>query len=170
MYAMTCSMGSEKYLEDISMNSVHPWNEKGKAMGGKPLSSVGYRFGRSSWFLLGVFGAQPFRLFVTLWTVARQPPLSMGTLHVGILGWVTMPSSRDSSQPRSRTKVSLIAGDSLPSKPPGRPLGSCYHWLLTRYHSVRVKWPRTCVQLGWCSNTEPQTGEKGACTICKKMT
>ena len=108
-------------------------------MGEKPLSSVGYGFGRSSWLLLGVFGAQPFRLFVTLWTVARQAPLSMGTLHVRILGWVTMPSSRDSSQPRNRTQVSLIAGDSLPSKPPGKPLGYCYHQPSARYQSVRVK-------------------------------
>ena len=33
---------------------------------------------------------------------------------------VAMPSSRGSSQPRDRTQVSCIAGDSLPSEPPGK--------------------------------------------------
>ena len=50
------------------------------------------------------------RLFVTLWTVARQAPLSMGILQARILEWVVMPSSRGSSQPRDQTQVSHIAG------------------------------------------------------------
>ena len=29
--------------------------------------------------------------FVTAWTVARQPPLSMGILQARILEWVAMP-------------------------------------------------------------------------------
>ena len=33
-----------------------------------------------------------------------------GILQAGILEWVAMPSFRGSSQPRDRTKVSLIAG------------------------------------------------------------
>ena len=44
-----------------------------------------------------------FRLFATLWTVARQAPLSMGfmgILHARILEWVAMPFSRGSSTPR----------------------------------------------------------------------
>ena len=36
----------------------------------------------------------------TPWTVARQTPLSMGILQARILEWLTMPSSRASSQPR----------------------------------------------------------------------
>ena len=36
-------------------------------------------------------------LFATLWTAARQAPLSMGTLQARILEWVAMPSSRGSS-------------------------------------------------------------------------
>ena len=40
------------------------------------------------------------RLFVTLWTVARQAPLSMGIFQARILEWVAMPSSRGSSRPR----------------------------------------------------------------------
>ena len=43
------------------------------------------------------------QLFVTLWTVAHQAPLSMGVLQARILEWVAMPSSRGSSQARDRT-------------------------------------------------------------------
>ena len=44
-----------------------------------------------------------------------------GTLRARILEWVAFPFSRGSSQPRDRTKVSCIAGDSLPAEPPGKP-------------------------------------------------
>ena len=40
------------------------------------------------------------RLFATLWTVARQAPLSKGILQARILEWVVIPFSRGSSQPR----------------------------------------------------------------------
>ena len=49
-------------------------------------------------------------LFLTLWTVARKAPLSMGILKARILEWVAMPSFRGSSQPRDWTQVSHIAG------------------------------------------------------------
>ena len=39
-----------------------------------------------------------------------QAPLWMGILQAGILEWVSMPSSRGSSQPRDQTQVSCIAG------------------------------------------------------------
>ena len=47
---------------------------------------------------------------MTLWTVARQAPLSMGILQARLLEWVAMPSSRGSSQPRDPTQVSRTAG------------------------------------------------------------
>ena len=55
------------------------------------------------------------RLFVTLWTVAYQAPLSMGfsvhgILQARILEWVTISFSRGSSRPRDRTWVSHIGG------------------------------------------------------------
>ena len=50
------------------------------------------------------------RLCATLWTIACQAPLSMGTLQARMLEWGAMPSSRGSSQPRDRTQVSCIAG------------------------------------------------------------
>ena len=49
-------------------------------------------------------------LFATPWTVPCQAPLSMGILQSGILEWVAIPSSRGSSRPRNRTRVSCIAG------------------------------------------------------------
>ena len=42
--------------------------------------------------------------------LAYQTPLSMGILQARILEWVAMSSSRGSSQPRDRTRVSHIAG------------------------------------------------------------
>ena len=45
--------------------------------------------------------------------MAHQAALSMGILQARILEWVTMPSSRGSSQPRDRIQVSLIAGGSF---------------------------------------------------------
>ena len=50
------------------------------------------------------------RLFVTPWTVAHQAPLPTGILQARILGWVAIPFSRGSSQPRDGTQVSHIAG------------------------------------------------------------
>ena len=49
-------------------------------------------------------------LFVTPRTIAHQAPLSMWILQARILEWVTMPSSRGSSQPKDRTWASCIAG------------------------------------------------------------
>ena len=51
----------------------------------------------------------PVWLFATLWIVTHQAPLSMGIFQARILEWVSMPSSRESSQPRDRTRVSHIA-------------------------------------------------------------
>ena len=51
-----------------------------------------------------------FWLFVTLWTVACQAPLSMEFSRQKLLEWVAMPFSRASSQPRDQTQVSHIAG------------------------------------------------------------
>ena len=46
------------------------------------------------------------QLFVTLWTVALQAPLSMGILQARTLEGVAMPSSGGSSPPRDRTRIS----------------------------------------------------------------
>ena len=48
------------------------------------------------------------QLFVTLWTVARQPPLVLGILQARILEWATVPFSRRSSRSRDQTQVACI--------------------------------------------------------------
>ena len=65
-------------------------------------------------------------LFATLWTVAHQAPLSMGILQARMLEWVAMPSSRGSSPPRDRTRVSCgsrTAGRFFTAEPLGKPQG-----------------------------------------------
>ena len=44
-----------------------------------------------------------------------------GILQARKLEWVAFPFSMGSSQPRDQTQVSLIAGDSLPAEPQGKP-------------------------------------------------
>ena len=55
-------------------------------------------------------GVSPVWLFGTVWTAARQAPLSMGIFQARILEWFAMPSSSRSSQPRDQTQVSHIVG------------------------------------------------------------
>ena len=50
------------------------------------------------------------QLFVTLWTVAFQAPLSMEILQARTLEWIATPSSKGSSQPSDWTHISCIAG------------------------------------------------------------
>ena len=59
----------------------------------------------ASWVCCGFSHVQ---LFVTLWTVACQAPLSMGILQARILEWVAVPSSRGSSQRKDWTHVSYV--------------------------------------------------------------
>ena len=47
-------------------------------------------------------------LSVTLWTVAHQALLSMGTLQARTLECVAMPSSRGSSRPRNQIRVTYV--------------------------------------------------------------
>ena len=54
-----------------------------------------------------------------LWTVACQVPLSMGILQARITERVAMPFRR-SSQPRYRTQISWISGDTLSSEHSGK--------------------------------------------------
>ena len=50
------------------------------------------------------------RLFVTPMDCSPLGSSVHGVLQARILEWVAIPSSRGSSQPRDRTKVSRIAG------------------------------------------------------------
>ena len=60
-------------------------------------------------------------LFAMPWTIAHQAPLSMGIFWARMLEWVSMPSSRGSSQPRDWTQITCIAGRFLPTELEGKP-------------------------------------------------
>ena len=55
---------------------------------------------QSGFICCAVLSHSRVQLFATPWTIARQAPLSMGILQARILEWVSMPSSRESSQPK----------------------------------------------------------------------
>ena len=59
--------------------------------------------------------------FATLWTLARQTPLSKGILQARILEQVAMPSPRGSFQPGIKPRSPTLQVNSLPSGPPGKP-------------------------------------------------
>ena len=66
------------------------------------------------------------RLLVTLWTVALQAPLSMGFSRQEYWSELPCPTPGDlpnpEIEPASLTTPALQA-DSLPSEPPGKPIG-----------------------------------------------
>ena len=69
-------------------------------------------------------------LFATLWTMARQAPLSMEILQARILEWAATLSTRGSSWPRDRNCVSCLLlwlAGSIPLTPPGKPKNP-YKW------------------------------------------
>ena len=55
---------------------------------------------------------------MTLWTVAHQAPLSMGSHQARILEWVAIPSFRGLPDPGFQPRSPTLQVDSLPSKPP----------------------------------------------------
>ena len=57
------------------------------------------------------------RLFVTLWTVAYQAPLSMGILQARILGWVAIPPPRNLPNPGTEHRSPALQTDTLLSEP-----------------------------------------------------
>ena len=70
-------------------------NKKGKKRINRHRSEKEYDVCRAVSYVLYVL-SRPFsrvRLFVTLWTVARQAPLSMGILQARILVWVAVSYS-----------------------------------------------------------------------------
>ena len=63
-------------------------------------------------------------LFVTLWTIAHQAPLSMGFSRQEYWRGLPCPPPRDLSDPRIKTVScnSCIAGGFFKAKPPGKPI------------------------------------------------
>ena len=74
------------------------------------------------------------RLFVTTWTVAHQPPPSMGIFQARILEWGAIAFSMRSSWPRDWTHVSHI-------------VGRCFTIWTTRVVHIWENWPTNHVSV-----------------------
>ena len=61
------------------------------------------------------------RLFVTLWTIAYQAPLSMGFSRQEYWSGLPFPSPGDLSDPGIEPRFPALEADALTSEPPGKP-------------------------------------------------
>ena len=92
---------------------------------------------KRTWFLIllpSLWVLSCFRhvwLFVTLRTLAHQPPMSIGILQARILEWVAMTFSRKSSWPKDGTWVSYVSCISR---------WVLYHWEARLYCCVWGGW------------------------------
>ena len=69
------------------------------------------------------------RLFETLWTVARQAPLSMGFSRQEYWSGLPFPSPRVLPNPGIEPGSPALQADALSSEPPGKP-DITYKWNL----------------------------------------
>ena len=67
------------------------------------------------------------RLFVTLWTIAHQPTLSMGFSRQEDWSWLPFPSPGDLPDPGIEPRSPALQADSLPTELWGKPNGSIWH-------------------------------------------
>ena len=65
-------------------------------------------------------------LFVTLWTIALQAPLSMGFLRQENWSGLPFPSPKDLPDPRMETASPILVGRFFTTEPPGEPLVSLH--------------------------------------------
>ena len=62
------------------------------------------------------------QLFATPWTVAYQPPLSMGFSRQEYCSGLPIPSPGDLPDPGIEPGSPALRADALPSEPPGKPI------------------------------------------------
>ena len=62
------------------------------------------------------------QLFVTLWTVAHQGPLSMGFSRQEYWSGLPYPPPGDPTDSGIEPRSPVLQAHSLPSEPPGKPL------------------------------------------------
>ena len=62
------------------------------------------------------------QLFATPWTVAHQPPLSMGFSRQEYWSELPFPSLGDLPDPGTEPGSPALHADALPSEPPGKPI------------------------------------------------
>ena len=72
------------------------------------------------------------RLFVTPWTVACQPPLSLGFSRQEYWNGLPFPSPGDLPNPRIEPRSPTLQADALTSEPPGKPRPALIHALVHR--------------------------------------
>ena len=103
-------------------------------------------------------------LFATPWTVAWQTPLSMGILQARILEWVSMPFSRESSQPRDWTQVFCNAGRVFTVwATKEAPLGPSTHEFSPRSSADELS--MRCFEIGPDSKEHPQVSPSPHCYL-----
>ena len=62
------------------------------------------------------------QLFATPWTIAYQPPLSVGFSRQEYWSGLPFPSPGDLPNPGTEPGSPALQADALPSEPPGKPL------------------------------------------------
>ena len=72
-------------------------------------------------------GAQSCPTLVTLWTAARQAPLSMGLSRQAHWSGRPCPSPGDLPNPGIELTSPALQADSLPTEPPGKPCWEAFH-------------------------------------------
>ena len=81
------------------------------------------------------------RLFVTPWTVAYQPPPSMGFSRQECWSGLPFPSPGDLLDPGIEPRSPTLQADTLPSEPPGKPQGKNKAQFYSTWRPPGV-WPR----------------------------
>ena len=87
------------------------------------------------------------RLFATPWTVAYQPPLSMGFSRQEYWSGVPFPFPRDLPNPGIAPMTPALAGGIFIIEPPGKPLH--LRDILTQSKSDRVWFSRELGLFAW---------------------
>ena len=72
------------------------------------------------------------RLFATLWTIARQAPLSMGFPRQEYWSGLPFPSPGDLPNPRIKLAFPAMAGKFFTTEPPGK-----LHFVIKQYFLIR---------------------------------
>ena len=114
------------------------------------------------------------QLFLTLWTVAHQAPLSMGFSRQEYWSWVAISYSRGSSQPRNQTHVSYISSTGrwvlYHHLPPGKPVSVI---IAKRYKDVRMQKSFSVVALSIfpasLPSSTPTLGQASPCQLISAL-
>ena len=87
-------------------------------------------------------------LFVTLWTLAHQAPLSLGSPRQEQWSELPFPSPGDLSDPRIKPAFPALAGEFFTTKPPGKSQLGLF--LFYSYHVVDMNLQLQILTVGKC--------------------